>query len=166
MPFSRQTCFIDFLGLELFLNFGTESLNVDWMIMSRYFKAKNILVAYSIIMYRDKDVIELWVWALVEDLNTWYIFPWGSYSFQILCHGISVLKKNLNEIGIKRKVYHFYGPIWKLHIWSYEVIPDLGRMYKYRNITLEFLLCLMWMIRKSATNYLDIFYINIVTIEY
>ena len=46
-----------------------------------YLKAANILVAYFIIFCRDKEYVDDWVWALIEDDRAWLEFPWGSYSF-------------------------------------------------------------------------------------
>ncbi|XP_057782399.1 uncharacterized protein LOC131000493 [Salvia miltiorrhiza] len=102
-----------------------------------YLKAANILVAYDLLFCRDYKYVHDWVWALVEEDQKWSDFPWGSYSFQIFCHGMSVLKKHPNEITGNRKTYHFYGPIWALQIWSYEAIPRLGRACGMRDTRLQ-----------------------------
>ncbi|XP_057793336.1 uncharacterized protein LOC131009955 [Salvia miltiorrhiza] len=122
-----------------------------------YLKAANILVAYFIIFCRDQDYVDNWVWALIEDSQAWLDFPWGSYSFQILCHGMSVLKKHPSEIRGSRKTYHFYGPTWALQIWSYEAIPSLGRACGLRDTALRLPRCLMWTTWKSSADFTHFF---------
>ncbi|XP_057770718.1 uncharacterized protein LOC130990506 [Salvia miltiorrhiza] len=47
-------------------------------------------------------------------------FPWGAYSYKMLCHCTT-------EIGTGEK-YHFYGPSWALYVWALERVPGLGQM--------------------------------------
>ncbi|XP_057808492.1 uncharacterized protein LOC131022970 [Salvia miltiorrhiza] len=122
-----------------------------------YLKAANILVAYDLLFCRDYKYVHDWVWALVEEDQKWSDFPWGSYSFQILCHGMSVLKKHPNEITGNRKTYHFYGPIWALQIWSYEAIPRLGRACGMRDTRLQMPRLVNWTTWKSASDFTHFF---------
>lgn len=92
----------------------------------QYLKAANLLMYYSMLLCRGKATIEDWAWELVEDQVRWYNFPWGSWSFQILCHALGVMKKDPVEISGLRPTYHFYGPVWALNLWAYEAIPSLG----------------------------------------
>ncbi|XP_057774878.1 uncharacterized protein LOC130993858 [Salvia miltiorrhiza] len=111
----------------------------------------------DLLFCRDYKYVHDWVWALVEEDQKWSDFPWGSYSFQMLCHGMSVLKKHPNEITGNRKTYHFYGPIWALQIWSYEAIPRLGRACGMRDPRLQMPRLVNWTTWKSASDFTHFF---------
>ncbi|XP_057783693.1 uncharacterized protein LOC131001343 [Salvia miltiorrhiza] len=94
-----------------------------------YLKAAYIIILYQILICRGDTLwIEDWVWALVEDEDAWASFPWGSYSFSILCHQMSVVAKHPNQIQSTRRTYHIFGPVWAFQIWMYEVLPKLGKL--------------------------------------
>lgn len=93
-----------------------------------YLKAANLLVYYLMLLGRDDPWIEDWAWVLAEDGGAWSRFPWGSYTFQILCHQIAILPKEQMDINNKRNSYSFFGPVWALNIWAFEAIPELGRL--------------------------------------
>lgn len=90
--------------------------------IQNYFRAANLLVFYDCLLFHSDDVnVDDWAWALVEDTEAWNQFPWGVYTYGVLCHYI--------ERPYMKRVtawYHFYGPVWAFQIWSYEAIPALG----------------------------------------
>ncbi|KAL6530696.1 hypothetical protein OROGR_014556 [Orobanche gracilis] len=59
--------------------------------------------------------------------------------------------------GQEHKEYHFYGPIWALQIWSYEMIPALGELCGIRDKSVQVPLCLMWTTRKIFCDFTHFF---------
>ncbi|XP_057811255.1 uncharacterized protein LOC131025477 [Salvia miltiorrhiza] len=107
-----------------------------------YIKAGNLLMYYLFLLCRDDVYIEAWAWTLVEDLDEWNWFPWGSYTYQVLLHYLSLA--GTRDDVLKKPAYHFFGPVWALQIWSYEVIPTLGSICGTRNPVPKFPRALMW----------------------
>ncbi|KAL6535037.1 hypothetical protein OROMI_026411 [Orobanche minor] len=96
-----------------------------------YVKIANLLIDYYFILCRDDMMVETWAWALVEDFEQWGMFPWGSYAYGVLSYYIgNVAMKE----GQEHKDYHFYGLVWALQIWSYEMILALGEQCGIRDI--------------------------------
>ncbi|XP_057799946.1 uncharacterized protein LOC131015547 [Salvia miltiorrhiza] len=122
-----------------------------------YLKAAQLLMFYQMVLCRDDIPIERWVWALVEDIEEWNDFPWGAYSFQVLCHYISLLPKKPEHIANKKKTYHFFGPVWALQIWAYEAIPYLGHLCGIRDREVKYPRCLRWTTTSSAADYQHFF---------
>ncbi|XP_057810212.1 uncharacterized protein LOC131024697 isoform X2 [Salvia miltiorrhiza] len=120
-----------------------------------YLKAANIIFLYHLLICSGNVWIADWVWALVEDVERWSSFPWGAYSYQILCHNMSILYKHPDFFT--GDTYHFFGPIWALQIWSYEAIPALGRVCGTRDDEMRFPRCLMWKTHKSTTGLTSFF---------
>lgn len=57
--------------------------------VQNYFRAANLLVYYDCLLCRSDDVyVDDWAWALVEDTEAWNRFPWGAYTYGVLCHNI------------------------------------------------------------------------------
>lgn len=125
----------------------------------QYVKAANLLVLYFILQCRDNSPIDDWAWALVENEEQWRDFPWGSWSWQILCHQLGVVKKDPSEIDNKQRKYHLYGPVWGLNLWSYEAIPLLGRTCGYQAPQRRELLPRLrrWETYSSYTSFVDFF---------
>lgn len=94
-----------------------------------YVKVANILFVYLMLFCIDTSrAIESWVWALVEDVESWNSFPWGAYSFKMFMHFMSLVPKTREAMGGRGQgAYHFYGPIWILQVWACEVIPEFAR---------------------------------------
>ncbi|XP_057774987.1 uncharacterized protein LOC130993965 [Salvia miltiorrhiza] len=86
---------------------------------SLYLRAVLVCVAHTLVLGLDTRV-QPWLWVLVDDLATFDRFPWGAYSYKMLCH-------YTHEIGTGEK-YHFYGPSWALYVWALERVPDFGHM--------------------------------------
>lgn len=124
---------------------------------SEYLKAANLLMYYLILLGRDNPWIEDWAWVLVEDEVGWSSFPWGSYSFQVLCNQISLLPKCPSDLNMDRNSYTFFGPTWALAIWSYEAIPDLGYMCGSCNLQALTPRFRRWTTRRTTGDYSDIF---------
>ncbi|KAJ0794718.1 putative phospholipase [Helianthus annuus] len=67
-------------------------------------------------------MVDLILLELVEDLDSWNTFPWGSYVWK-------VLYKHLHNAGAKRSarcrntLYTISGFIWAFKIWIFEVFP-------------------------------------------
>lgn len=74
-----------------------------------YVKVAKICFAYFVLFGIDsrKTIVAEWMWALVEDSKAFDVFPWGSYSYQILLHYLSNIRRK--PTSAKRKSYHFYG---------------------------------------------------------
>ncbi|KAL6580173.1 hypothetical protein OROMI_008197 [Orobanche minor] len=106
--------------------------HIDSITAEQYLKAANLLVYLLILQCRDNSPIDDWAWALVENEEQCRDFPWGSWSWQILCHQLDVAKKDPSEIENDQKKYHVYGPVWGLNLWAYEAIPSLGRSCGYQ----------------------------------
>ncbi|KAL6513725.1 hypothetical protein OROHE_019585 [Orobanche hederae] len=62
----------------------------------------------------------LMMWVLVEDIEAWEQFPWGSMSYQLLIGQINAVKKYIPE------PYHLKGNTIAFLAWIYEVIPSIG----------------------------------------
>ncbi|KAL6517757.1 hypothetical protein OROMI_033458 [Orobanche minor] len=119
-----------------------------------YVKVANLLIYYYFVICRDDMLVERWAWALVEDFEQWDMFPWGSYAYGVLSYYIgNVAMKE----GQEHKDYHFYDPVWALHIWSYEMIPALGKMCGIRDKSVQVLRCLMWTTRKIFCDFTSFF---------
>ncbi|KAL6517714.1 hypothetical protein OROMI_033415 [Orobanche minor] len=119
-----------------------------------YVKVANILIYYYFILCRDDMMVEMWVWALVEDFEQWNMFPWGAYAYGVLSYYIGSVA--LKE-GQEHKDYQFYGPVWALQIWSYEMIPSLGDLCGTRDKFVEVPRCLMWTTRKTLCDFTHFF---------
>ncbi|KAE8723714.1 Ubiquitin-conjugating enzyme E2 7 [Hibiscus syriacus] len=68
----------------------------------------------------SKDLI-----LLVEDLNAWNLFPWGSYLWKATWNKLSSAfddRKSLRGDGSK---YTLSGFIWAFKIWIFEAFPDM-----------------------------------------
>ncbi|KAH6808167.1 hypothetical protein C2S51_029275 [Perilla frutescens var. frutescens] len=90
-----------------------------------YLKVANILALYYFALgYDDHRVVESFAWVLVDNLDEWNRFPWGSYTYTTLRHYVSLLPSTKSKL---KKSYHFYGPVWALQVWAFEAIPDLAR---------------------------------------
>lgn len=59
-----------------------------------------------------------WLWALADDIESFYNFPWGAYTYKTI--------RNYVRKTLDRKSYHFCGPAWALVTWGLEVIRGLG----------------------------------------
>ncbi|XP_057779884.1 uncharacterized protein LOC130998483 [Salvia miltiorrhiza] len=86
---------------------------------SLYLRAVLVCVAHTLVLGLDARV-QPWLWVLVDDLAAFDRFPWGAYSYKMLCH-------YTRETG-KGEKYHFYGPSWALYVWALERVPGFGHM--------------------------------------
>ncbi|XP_057791065.1 uncharacterized protein LOC131008190 [Salvia miltiorrhiza] len=95
-----------------------ENYDIDDQDGSLLLRVAHVLVLYGMLLgYEpDKNVAD-WVWALVNDLDAFAQFPWAAYSYQLLCQYV-------NNFSTHDK-YKLYGPVWALHVWSLEIIPEL-----------------------------------------
>ncbi|KAE8712815.1 hypothetical protein F3Y22_tig00110223pilonHSYRG00073 [Hibiscus syriacus] len=62
---------------------------------------------------------------LVEDLNAWNLFPWGSYLWKAIWNKLSSAlddRKSLHGDGFK---YTLTGFIWAFKIWIFEAFPAM-----------------------------------------
>ncbi|XP_057771127.1 uncharacterized protein LOC130990916 [Salvia miltiorrhiza] len=78
-------------------------------------------------------------------------FPWGAYTYNRLCYYTTKCKS--------KKHHKLYGPVWALHVWSLEIMPDLGNVVG--NCVAEFAhpRCLKWKFRsRPATKDLRPFF--------
>ncbi|XP_057770061.1 uncharacterized protein LOC130989916 isoform X2 [Salvia miltiorrhiza] len=124
----------DLRNVEVFIKIccGRRTLNVDNVIDifenydligdpdgSLLLRVAHVIVLYGMLLgyERDKKVAD-WVWALVDHVDAFNQFPWGAYTYQILCQYAYNCSTN-NQ-------YKLYGPVWALHVWSLEIIPELG----------------------------------------
>lgn len=77
-------------------------------------RVANILVLwYFVLGYQGKKILENWIWALVDDLDAWNRFPWGSYSYGALHHYINSLGHTSKQIGSSLNVQ---APAWVLQV--------------------------------------------------
>ncbi|XP_057770254.1 uncharacterized protein LOC130990071 [Salvia miltiorrhiza] len=133
--------------IDLFENF-----EIDDEDGSLYLRIAYIIVLYGMLVgYETDKTIEHWVWALVDDLDAFNQFPWGAYTYNLLCYYTTNCKS--------KKQYKLYGPVWALHVWSLEIVPDLGNVVG--NCVAEFAhpRCLKWMFRsRPATKDLRPFF--------
>ncbi|KAH6780339.1 hypothetical protein C2S52_011576 [Perilla frutescens var. hirtella] len=87
-----------------------------------YLKVANILALYFFSLgYDTPRKVERFAWVLVDDQEAWNRFPWGVYTYPALLYYISQFPMSTS------KNYHFYGPVWALHVWAYEAISGLGK---------------------------------------
>lgn len=140
---------------QLLDDFMSESIRMGSP--QQYLSAANLLMYYYVLLCRDKQTIEDWTWALVEDRAGWYKFPWGSWSFQVLCHQLGVMKKDPCELGGQTAGYHLYGPVWALNLWSYEAIPMLGNACGEHLNDFETPRLRRWLTRQSHLDYTTFF---------
>lgn len=97
-------------------------------VVGDYVKAANLLFFYRMLACPDPDkLIQPWACKLVCDEEAWNRFEWGAYSYALLQHQMGVIATSRDQFK-GRILYHAYGPIWVLQAWSYEAIPELGRM--------------------------------------
>ncbi|XP_057808958.1 uncharacterized protein LOC131023435 [Salvia miltiorrhiza] len=89
--------------------------------------------------YETDKSIENWVWALVDDLDAFNQFPWGEYSYNLLCRNITKCKS--------KEKYKFFGPVWALHVWSLEIMPDFGNVVGKCVAEFAHPRCLKWKFR-------------------
>lgn len=84
-------------------------------------KVAKVLCAYYLIFGVDggKYIADPWMWTLVEDTETWESFPWGLYSYQILC---TYIREVPIELPSTDRGYHFYGNIYAIMVRFYTVI--------------------------------------------
>ncbi|KAH6775968.1 hypothetical protein C2S52_013529 [Perilla frutescens var. hirtella] len=100
-----------------------------------YVKIANILVVYRILFCHDPSrAIDGWVWALVKDVDAWNSFPWGSYTFQMLMHFMSLIPR------------------------AYEVFPELGRRLGVVGGQLTTPRCLKWSFSSRSVDFSRFFY--------
>ncbi|XP_057766938.1 uncharacterized protein LOC130987424 isoform X1 [Salvia miltiorrhiza] len=120
---------------------------------SLHLKIAYIIVLYGLLVgYETDKTVEHWVWALVDDLDKFNRFPWGAYSYNLLCH-------HAGKIFTSKKQYKFYGPVWALHVWSLEVMPDLGQVVGKCVAEFAHPRCLKWKFRsRPSTNELHPFF--------
>ncbi|KAL6514425.1 hypothetical protein OROHE_019033 [Orobanche hederae] len=79
--------------------------------------------------------------------------------FHILLHGknIKIISNIAMKEGQEHKDYHFYGPVWALQIWSYEMIPALGEQCGIRDKSVQVPWCLMWTTKKIFCDFTHFF---------
>ncbi|XP_057789668.1 uncharacterized protein LOC131006532 [Salvia miltiorrhiza] len=106
---------------------------------------------YLFLLCQDDVFIETWAWTLVEDLDEWNWFPWGSYTYQVLLHYLSLAGTRGDML--EKPAYHFFGPVLALQIRSYEAIPTLGSTCGTRNSVPKFPRALMWTTRKALGDF-------------
>ena len=120
-----------------------------------YIKVANLLVYYYWLLCRDKQVVKNWAWALVEEPEEWELFPWGAYAYLNLIHYIK--HTAVADQQTEKRLYHFYGAVWALQIWSYEVIPHLGRLCGQRDEAPRFPRVLMWDTKQAKVDFSNFF---------
>ncbi|KAK1436778.1 hypothetical protein QVD17_02560 [Tagetes erecta] len=75
---------------------------------------------------------------LVEDLDSWNTFPWGSYLWKVVYEQLhNALEKNSTQLasvaGTKKLNYSLDGFIWAFKIWIFEVFP-YARTFARKNV--------------------------------
>lgn len=84
--------------------------------MEDYVKIANLLFAYLMLVCLDgKRAVDLWAAVLVEDAEGWRTFPWGSWSYGVLLHQMSRVKREFVNPSA-RNLLHAYDPVWVLQV--------------------------------------------------
>ncbi|KAH6770983.1 hypothetical protein C2S52_015786 [Perilla frutescens var. hirtella] len=124
-----------------------------------YVKVANILFVYEMLFCIDSvRAIDSWVWTLVEDVERWNSFPWGAYSFLMFMHFINLVPKSRAAMsGIDPGTYHFFGPLWALQTWAYEVIPQMGRQCAVPSGQIMRPRCLRWSFLRVVVDFSTFF---------
>ncbi|XP_057773355.1 uncharacterized protein LOC130992646 isoform X2 [Salvia miltiorrhiza] len=95
------------------------TFRIDDLDDSLHLRVAHVIVLYGMLLgYESDKYVASWIWAMVDDLDDFSRFPWGVYSYQTLSHYTYKCKP--------KKKYHFYGPVWALHIWSFEILSHLA----------------------------------------
>ncbi|KAK4837406.1 hypothetical protein QYF36_005162 [Acer negundo] len=85
----------------------------------------------------ERDKVPVWQWRLVEDLDAFDAFPWGThmYRWSIYCfkHALDGRQERFEQRQQERgadvhttETYNIYGLLHALLIFVFEVIPELG----------------------------------------
>ncbi|XP_057765537.1 uncharacterized protein LOC130986218 [Salvia miltiorrhiza] len=108
---------------NIFFERWTEIVDPDGSIALR---VAHLLVLHAFVLGVDLPrPVEIWTWALVEDLSEFSTFPWGAAAYNRLNYRMRKMSKEWK--------YHFYGPSWALYTWGLEVVPGLGRAVAIHN---------------------------------
>ncbi|KAK3185011.1 hypothetical protein Dsin_032297 [Dipteronia sinensis] len=67
----------------------------------------------------ERHSVPTWLVRLVEDLDAFNVFPWGSYVYKTSIFGF---KKALHK---KKNIFNIFGFAYALLVFAYEVIPTL-----------------------------------------
>ena len=76
-----------------------------------------MLIANNILFGRDqRKKVTLWLFALVEDLESFNSFKWGSYVYMMTCHYLRQAFRAANKPTKRIAHYNLYGFPWALEV--------------------------------------------------
>ncbi|KAM0066229.1 putative phospholipase [Helianthus debilis subsp. tardiflorus] len=73
---------------------------------------------------QSSQVVDSGLLELVEDLDSWNTFPWGSYVWKVVYRQLhNALQKRSARRAFSPLKYSLEGFIWAFKIWIFEVLP-------------------------------------------
>ncbi|KAK2662194.1 hypothetical protein Ddye_000768 [Dipteronia dyeriana] len=85
-----------------------------------------VLIANNVLFGQDlRRKVSLWLFALVEDLESFNSFLWGTYVYMMRIH---YLRQGFRSANASRKVvahYNLYGFPWAVLFWGMEAYNSL-----------------------------------------
>ncbi|KAE8731997.1 hypothetical protein F3Y22_tig00002317pilonHSYRG00172 [Hibiscus syriacus] len=106
-------------GLQLGSQFRVESMFV------RLAHSQNYLVISPGSQQRGRQPIPNDLIKLVEDLNAWNLFPWGSYLWKVTWNKLSSALDDRKSLHGDSSKYTLTGFIWAFKIWIFEAFPAM-----------------------------------------
>ncbi|KAK3211389.1 hypothetical protein Dsin_016095 [Dipteronia sinensis] len=85
-----------------------------------------VLIANNVLFGQDlMRKATLWLFQMVEDLEAFSSFPWGSYVYMMTIHYLRQGFRSANAPLKHITHYNLYGFPWALEIWAMEVFGSL-----------------------------------------
>ncbi|KAL2493039.1 Ulp1 protease family protein [Abeliophyllum distichum] len=92
-----------------------------------------IILAYVLLTTKEKTLIDLWWFELVDDLDRFDKYPWEKMSYD---YTIRILKRDMGDKlrnslkeGESHCRYSLHGFPLAIMIWTFEAIPNLGKKF-------------------------------------
>ncbi|XP_038693067.1 uncharacterized protein LOC119990985 [Tripterygium wilfordii] len=102
---------------------------------------------------RSRNISDVAYLQLVENLDEFNKYPWGSVSYTRTSKSLAgamkgrvqnFLKKTIKPTKTQKEQYSLYGFLLTLQIWSYEAIPLIGRAYAQKDPEIQYPRILNW----------------------